>query len=95
MQGGSYYSKTKGEEMEISTMVDYHARNAFMKQLALRIGELANETRKLSNIEFAHLWDRNMRNAVFQGSDAGGDSTLTNLLSHIAQYPDREPKASF
>lgn len=91
MQGGSYYSKTKGAEMDIAEMVDYHARNAFMKQLALRIGELSIETRKLSNSEFVNLWGQHMRNAVFQDDNAGGDPTLLNLLSHISHCTDRVP----
>ena len=87
MQGGSYYSKTKGVEMNIAEMIDYHARNAFMKQLALRIGELSQETRKLSNSEFVSAVGENLMGSLFQGDDC----QLNQLLYHITYCPDRVP----
>ena len=86
MQGGSYYSKTKGEELEISTMIDYHARNAFLKQLQLRVGELANETRKLNNTEFYNVWYDLAQSARPHKED----HTLNELLTHILNCPDRD-----
>lgn len=78
----SYYSKTKKADLEISAMVDYHARNAYAKELQLMLGSWANESKSLSNSEFGAFWKNKLKGLA-------GEEPASSLLSHIGNCSNR------